>query len=178
MLELNVHSLHDLTLLSDEELHEVLSDPKRVSKFRAELTKMARVIPSHLLVGQWLDVQGFGPGKVEAFHKVANSLMYDSLHSIAFAAEQEANGGGLALGGGGGGGGGGGKGARASVARQVLLRRRKHLRWNGGARFVILTKEPSANEVSMRNNKRMLPSSFGAPIWEPLRNARAFIAVM
>lgn len=124
--------MQDLTLLSDDELREVLTDPKQISRFREELARnrIAKRVPPHLLVGKWLDVQGFGPGKVEAFHKVTNSLMYDSHHSIAFAAEQADK-----------------SARRGNVKRQVLLRRRKLLRWNNGVRFVMLPERPSSEEV-------------------------------
>jgi hypothetical protein len=74
------------------------------------------------LVGMWVDVEGLGPGKVASFSKTSLSLLFDSMHTIEFYAQ------GLGT-------------------RKVLLRRRKHLRWNHGARFTVLQREPEMSAV-------------------------------
>jgi hypothetical protein len=117
--ELNVRSVQDLALISDDELRQVLP-PTEMATFREALRKGGvKRIPPEQLVGRWIDVEGFGPGKVIHYHKVSNRFMFDSKHSIDF------------------------KGPEF----KVLLRRRKFMRWNGGARYIVLEAEPSAMDA-------------------------------
>jgi len=86
------------------------------------------------LVGEWLDIEGMGPGLVRAYNKVTLNLMYDSFHRVDFSIS------------------GGGK------TESVLLRRRKLLRWNQGHKFHILSGKPTPEDVerSLADEERVL----------------------
>ena len=90
-----------------------------------------------------MDIEGMGPGLIRAYNKVTMNLLFDSFHRVDFSIS-----------------GGGGK-------ESVLLRRRKLLRWNRGARFHILPGKPSPQfvEQSLADEERTLK-----------RKARAFMS--
>lgn len=75
------------------------------------------------MVGQWVDVEGIGPGLVKSYKKVTNSLLYDSQHVIDFSI------------------------SGGSAKQSILLRRRKMFKWNNGFRYHLLGSKPTPQYV-------------------------------
>jgi len=68
--EYAVRSCQDLTLLSRDELQTILS-PDEAEHLRAHLKKKdIQCIAPQDLVGEWVDIEGMGPGLIRAYNKV------------------------------------------------------------------------------------------------------------
>jgi hypothetical protein len=68
--EFAVQSCQDLTLLSRDELQTILS-PDESDHLRAHLKKKdIHLIAPQDLVGEWVDIEGMGPGLIRAYNKV------------------------------------------------------------------------------------------------------------
>jgi hypothetical protein len=128
-------------LLSKDELKTILT-PEEADTLRAELRRRKiEFIDAKSLVGKWVDIEGRGPGLIQEYAKVfavthwfcahpetnvrflnsqvSISLLFDSMHKVDFTI------------------------SGGFPKTPVLLRRRKLLRWNNGARFHLLDKKPS-----------------------------------
>ena len=76
-------------LLTDDELRQVLSSPELV-RFKEQMKKSsAGRLPAGNLVGRWIDLEVYGPGKVVSFLRVTNRLLYDSHHMVALSSGEE-----------------------------------------------------------------------------------------
>mmetsp|Transcript_5685 Transcript_5685/g.10724 ORF Transcript_5685/g.10724 Transcript_5685/m.10724 type:complete len:268 (+) Transcript_5685:228-1031(+) len=121
---LGVQCLADLAILTDKDLANALPSAVEVAAFKAQVDKShVSRLKSKALVGLWVDVEGLGPGQVASFHKASVGLFFDSRHGVQFCKQ------GVGL-------------------RQVLLRRRKHLKWNKGARYTVLRGKPAEEVVA------------------------------